>query len=894
MADNSINASFRPVEDWLRSLGLICYAQDFYDNGYDDLEICKQIGEDDLKVIDVQNVKDRNDILAGVIRLKQKAVYFELEPEDGLTVEEISPQKLDPFLLLTRVKAEIESEHIQLTQPPYFYPDGSFGDLSSLAKKFSYQLNTYEDDVSRALEQLRRRQLPADSYNDVAEMMQRQREQEVKNRHFNDSDDREEPKDYLNVEVPYRRTMSMSKHDKRVTKSTTNIFEAASNPKPFTKKKAESKYKRKPVAKSQSVYDKQGRRFLGSILKRTSSSGTPAKVDGQSSHISAKDITLGQDELISLMNKVKHGEATQEKVLHQVTEHYRKSMALDISPPLSPDNSRHLSKKEQKKLEKKEKKRLKTIRKKGDQLGNSHFYAKSQTQSDQRCGEPFPILELQEDNVIHLGHSSGSDVSHESLDSRKTPETNILENASSSSISDEKGVSAGHKNQSKIPPPLPIRDDIMTLSKSENQNDNFQGKSMLTSFKIQKPQKLKPVAPPRKSSENHQSSENYPTVGRIIENPNENRVLTDFAQREIETSITSEIKRRSLDAIPLDQEPPSTLDEGNNNSESWSQNQNRGSKTLPIPPPRSLTTKSKSEIQVKENEKNTARPLVPPRKRRSCSSISSDSSTTENSTAQAQSLQETVKAPVKVLQPTLKPKPAVPPRDFSNSHQPVLGGKAVTNAEQFSVGKESSSFQPTVSSNESVPTKSASNNKNTHSKSTMVTGSVENKTSTNSKERTNKVKYFKQRPLKNLVLKKLTIESIDISTHPYSLEDGSWNIPSALVKRYGDELRHSLSDITLVMDDLRSELLNMKNKPHQPCDVSHAHNFKMSDLSVSRVDEWLISIGLPMFIEGFCYVGLESIEDIYFMSKEDVFRTGVYEERHIDMLFQKLDKIKSH
>eukprot|EP00794_Sanderia_malayensis_P015498 gene15498-17075_t len=712
MADNSINASFRPVEDWLRSLGLICYAQDFYDNGYDDLEICKQIGEDDLKVIDVQNVKDRNDILAGVIRLKQKAVYFELEPEDGLTVEEISPQKLDPFLLLTRVKAEIESEHIQLTQPPYFYPDGSFGDLSSLAKKFSYQLNTYEDDVSRALEQLRRRQLPADSYNDVAEM--------------------EEPKDYLNVEVPYRRTMSMSKHDKRIRNH-------------FTKKKAESKYKRKPVAKSQSVYDKQGRRFLGSILKRTSSSGTPAKVEGQSSHISAKDITLGQDELISLMNKVKHGEATQEKALPKIHGFGH----------LSTIKSRQFKafiKKEQKKLEKKEKKDLR-------------LFARSVI-STISLKVRLKVTKDVEDNVIHLGHSSGSDVSHESLDSRKTPETNILENASSSSISDEKGVSAGHKNQSKIPPPLPIRDDIMTLSKSENQNDNFQGKSMLTSFKIQKPQKLKPVAPPRKSSENHQSSENYPTVGRIIENPNENRVLTDFAQREIETSITSEIKRRSLDAIPLDQEPPSTLDEGNNNSESWSQNQNRGSKTLPIPPPRSLTTKSKSEIQVKENEKNTARPLVPPRKRRSCSSISSDSSTTENSTAQAQSLQETVKAPVKVLQPTLKPKPAVPPRDFF----------------------------------------------------------------------------------------KFTSAGI------------RWMVPGTFFCAC----------------------------EKQPCDVSHAHNFKMSDLSVSRVDEWLISIGLPMFIEGFCYVGLESIEDIYFMSKEDVFRTGVYEERHIDMLFQKLDKIKSH
>ena len=33
----------------------------------------------------------------------------------------------------------------------------------------------------------------------------------------------EEPKDYLNVETPFKRTSSLSVHDKRITKSTTNL-----------------------------------------------------------------------------------------------------------------------------------------------------------------------------------------------------------------------------------------------------------------------------------------------------------------------------------------------------------------------------------------------------------------------------------------------------------------------------------------------------------------------------------------------------------------------------------------------------------------------------------------------------------------------------------------------
>ena len=35
------------VEDWLRSLGLIQYTQSFLDNGYDELDICKEMGEED-------------------------------------------------------------------------------------------------------------------------------------------------------------------------------------------------------------------------------------------------------------------------------------------------------------------------------------------------------------------------------------------------------------------------------------------------------------------------------------------------------------------------------------------------------------------------------------------------------------------------------------------------------------------------------------------------------------------------------------------------------------------------------------------------------------------------------------------------------------------------------
>ena len=54
------------VENWLRTLGLVQYTQDFIDNGYDDLDICKQIGPEDLDAIGVTNEAQREGIMDAV------------------------------------------------------------------------------------------------------------------------------------------------------------------------------------------------------------------------------------------------------------------------------------------------------------------------------------------------------------------------------------------------------------------------------------------------------------------------------------------------------------------------------------------------------------------------------------------------------------------------------------------------------------------------------------------------------------------------------------------------------------------------------------------------------------------------------------------------------------
>ena len=68
--------------EWLRSLDLGHHLQAFLDNGYDDLEVCKQIGDPDLDAIGVLCPLDRDAVLEAVkvLRLqRESSVYFVLE-----------------------------------------------------------------------------------------------------------------------------------------------------------------------------------------------------------------------------------------------------------------------------------------------------------------------------------------------------------------------------------------------------------------------------------------------------------------------------------------------------------------------------------------------------------------------------------------------------------------------------------------------------------------------------------------------------------------------------------------------------------------------------------------------------------------------------------------------
>ncbi|XP_055887770.1 uncharacterized protein LOC106057893 isoform X3 [Biomphalaria glabrata] len=187
------------VEDWLRSVDLVQYTQSFLDNGYDDLEVCKQIGEDDLDAIGVPRDEHREKLLRAVKVLREEggtAVYFTLEECDtcqsGDETEVGDLHDDDPCLssvcgngarrgksygavrldaydmgkttLVTFPKVQLKlilrdklvEDNIDLAGPPFTTSDQSVcgSSLTALAIRFAEELKTHFIDVLERLEEL--------------------------------------------------------------------------------------------------------------------------------------------------------------------------------------------------------------------------------------------------------------------------------------------------------------------------------------------------------------------------------------------------------------------------------------------------------------------------------------------------------------------------------------------------------------------------------------------------------------------------------------------------------------------------------------------------------------------------------------------------------------------
>nr|XP_018910500.1 PREDICTED: uncharacterized protein LOC109039472 isoform X1 [Bemisia tabaci] len=211
---SSATSSGNIVVEWLKSLHLGQYAESFLDNGYDDLEICKQVGDPDLDAIGVFNSTHRHRLLQSVRTLREEgaaSVYFTLEESaaiqeeclcdsasirssrassgTGKTSDKELPSKnsasagssstgsvqelhayhdeyeegkaelvrIPRLQLKSLLKEKLSQDGIQLSNQPYSTMDGQRGYLEGLASRYADMYKTHYRDVLEHLEDLRRR-----------------------------------------------------------------------------------------------------------------------------------------------------------------------------------------------------------------------------------------------------------------------------------------------------------------------------------------------------------------------------------------------------------------------------------------------------------------------------------------------------------------------------------------------------------------------------------------------------------------------------------------------------------------------------------------------------------------------------------------------------------------
>lgn len=120
------------VCEWLKALGLSQYAASFLDNGYDDLEICKQVGDPDLDAIGVQNPAHRHKLLKSIRLLREKgaaSVYFQINDPTLLLDPDGLERDDSPSLMMgldAMILEQLEADGVCLTAHPYSTPVSKF------------------------------------------------------------------------------------------------------------------------------------------------------------------------------------------------------------------------------------------------------------------------------------------------------------------------------------------------------------------------------------------------------------------------------------------------------------------------------------------------------------------------------------------------------------------------------------------------------------------------------------------------------------------------------------------------------------------------------------------------------------------------------------------------
>ncbi|KAJ8409743.1 hypothetical protein AAFF_G00218020 [Aldrovandia affinis] len=148
-----------------------------------------------------------------------------------------------------------------------------------------------------------------------------------------------------------------------------------------------------------------------------------------------------------------------------------------------------------------------------------------------------------------------------------------------------------------------------------------------------------------------------------------------------------------------------------------------------------------------------------------------------------------------------------------------------------------------------------------------------------------KISHTKVSNLESLLEERLESEGIDLTEEPYSDKHGRCGIPQSLVQRYSEDLEQPVKDVAPTIDQIRVKQLRKQHRMAIPFGgLTEMCRKPMSPGQASTVSDWLVSIGLPMYIDCFLAAGYNSLAQISTLTATGACEAGVREERHIHRL----------
>ncbi|KAI1897621.1 hypothetical protein AGOR_G00085150 [Albula goreensis] len=156
-----------------------------------------------------------------------------------------------------------------------------------------------------------------------------------------------------------------------------------------------------------------------------------------------------------------------------------------------------------------------------------------------------------------------------------------------------------------------------------------------------------------------------------------------------------------------------------------------------------------------------------------------------------------------------------------------------------------------------------------------------------------KISHTKVANLESLLEERLESEGIDLTEEPYSDKHGRCGIPQSLVQRYSEDLEQPVKDVAPTMDQIRVKQLRKQHRMAIPFGgLTEMCRKPLSPGQVSTVSDWLVSIGLPMYISSFLAAGYDSLAQIAALTEKGVLEAGVREERHIHRLLAEARQVQ--